>query len=204
MRRDRESGIALIMVIVVLLALVAIATPFTVSMQLQEKTSRMLLQRHQARLLAESFSVANDSLRSRVALLQATPSILPTSGWLSSRFNRSRVHPILNESRPHYGVDIAATAGAPILAAAGGRVVRAGWVPGLGQMVEIDHGYGYVTRYGHASRLHVRPGQNVERGQLIAEVGSSGLATGPHLHYEIYVNGEPENPMNFVLPDAAP
>lgn len=154
-----------------------------------------------AQLLAESFTVANDSLRSRVDLLQATPSILPTSGWLSSRFNRSRVHPILNESRPHYGVDIAATAGAPILAAAGGRIVRAGWVPGLGQMVEIDHGYGYVTRYGHASRLHVRAGQNVDRGQLIAEVGSSGLATGPHLHYEIYVNGEPENPMDFVIPD---
>ena len=157
-----------------------------------------------ARLLAESFDVANDSLRSRVDLLQATPSILPTAGWLSSRFERSRVHPILNESRPHYGIDISANAGTPILAAAKGRVVRAGWVPGLGQMVEIDHGYGYVTRYGHASRLHVRAGEQVERGALIAEVGSSGLATGPHLHYEIYVSGEPRNPMNFVIPDAAP
>jgi len=154
-----------------------------------------------ARLLAESFTVANDSLRSRVDLLQATPSILPTSGWLSSRFNRSRVHPILNTARPHYGVDVSAPAGTPILASAKGRVVRAGWVPGLGQMVEIDHGFGYVTRYGHASRLHVQAGQSVDRGQLIAEVGSSGLATGPHLHYEIYVNGEPRNPMNFVIPD---
>ena len=156
-----------------------------------------------ARLLAESFSVANDSLRSRVELLQATPSILPTSGWLSSRFNRSRVHPILNTARPHYGVDVSAPQGTPILASAQGRVVRAGWVPGLGQMVEIDHLFGYVTRYGHASRLHVQAGQNVDRGQLIAEVGSSGLATGPHLHYEIYVNGEPRNPMNFVIPDGA-
>jgi hypothetical protein len=157
-----------------------------------------------ARLLSESFSVANDSLRARVDLLQSTPSILPTSGWLSSRFARARVHPILNESRPHHGIDISADAGTPILAAAKGRVVRAGWVPGLGQMVEIDHGYGYVTRYGHSSRLHVRAGQQVERGQLIAQVGSTGLATGPHLHYEIYVNGEPRNPMNFVIPDDAP
>ena len=153
-----------------------------------------------ARLLSESFAVAGDSLTSRLDLLRSTPSIMPTSGWLSSRFNRSRVHPILNESRPHYGIDVSADAGTPILAAAKGRVVRAGWVPGLGNMVEIDHGYGYVTRYGHASRLHVRAGETVARGDLIAQVGSSGLATGPHLHYEIYVNGEPQNPMNFVIP----
>jgi murein DD-endopeptidase MepM/ murein hydrolase activator NlpD len=157
-----------------------------------------------ARLLSESFAVAGDSLTARIDLLQATPSIMPTSGWLSSRFNRSRVHPILNESRPHYGIDVSADAGTPILAAAKGRVVRAGWVPGLGNMVEIDHGYGYVTRYGHASRLHVRAGETVERGDLIAQVGSSGLATGPHLHYEIYVNGEPRNPMNFVIPADGP
>lgn len=157
-----------------------------------------------ARLLNESFAVAGDSLTARIDLLQSTPSIMPTSGWLSSRFARTRIHPILNENRPHHGIDVSADAGTPILAAAKGRVVRAGWVPGLGNMVEIDHGYGYVTRYGHASRLHVQAGQQVERGQLIAQVGSSGLATGPHLHYEIYVNGEPQNPMNFVIPDDGP
>ncbi len=94
--------------------------------------------------------------------------------------------------------------GTPILAAAKGRVVRAGWVPGLGEMVEIDHGFGYTTRYGHASKLHVRVGQEVSRGQLIAQVGSTGIATGPHLHYEIWQNGVAQDPMEFVIPAEVP
>lgn len=157
-----------------------------------------------ASLLSESFRIAGDSLASKVELLESTPSILPTSGWLSSRFNRARVHPIHNEARPHYGVDISADHGTPILAAAKGRVTRAGWVPGLGQMVEIDHGFGYVTRYGHASKLHVRRGQEVNRGQLIAQVGATGIATGPHLHYEIHQDGVPKNPLDFVIPAVVP
>jgi len=157
-----------------------------------------------AELLTRSFEAASDSLTAHHDLLESTPSILPTSGWLSSRFARARQHPIHNEARPHKGVDISAERGTPILAAAKGRVTQAGWVPGLGQMVEIDHGYGYVTRYGHASRLHVQVGQVVTRGQLIAQVGSTGIATGPHLHYEIWQSGIAKNPLDFVLGDDLP
>lgn len=157
-----------------------------------------------ANLLARSFDAAADSLQANYELFESTPSILPTSGWLSSRFARARMHPIHGESRPHKGVDISADRGTPILAAANGRVVRAGWVPGLGEMVEIDHGFGYRTRYGHASRLHVQAGQEVERGQLIAQVGSTGIATGPHLHYEVWLNGVAQNPLNYVIPADAP
>ena len=157
-----------------------------------------------ASLLMASMSEAADSLEQHRALLEATPSILPTAGWLSSRFQNARVHPIHNEARPHEGVDIAADHGTPILAAAKGRVVRAGWVAGLGQMVEIDHGFGYVTKYGHASKLLVRVGQEVSRGQMIAQVGRTGIATGPHLHYEVHLNGQAVNPMNFVIPGVVP
>ncbi|UCC27043.1 MAG: M23 family metallopeptidase [Gemmatimonadales bacterium] len=157
-----------------------------------------------AALLTRSFEAANDSLVAQRDLLESTPSILPTSGWLSSRFAKAREHPIHNEARPHKGVDISADRGTPILAAAKGRVVRAGVVPGLGQMVEIDHGFGYSTRYGHASKLHVQVGQQVRRGQLIAQVGSTGIATGPHLHYEIWHDGVAMDPMDFVIPMEVP
>lgn len=157
-----------------------------------------------AELLTRSFEAASDSLIAHHDLLESTPSILPTSGWLSSRFAKARLHPIHNEARPHKGVDISADRGTPILAAAKGRVTRAGSVPGLGLMVEIDHGFGYVTRYGHASKLHVRVGQEISRGQLIAQVGSTGIATGPHLHYEIWLNGLAKDPMQYVIPSEVP
>jgi murein DD-endopeptidase MepM/ murein hydrolase activator NlpD len=95
--------------------------------------------------------------------------------------------------------------GEPILAAARGRVIYAGNKSnGYGNMVEIDHGYGYVTRYAHASRLHVRRGQTVDRGTRIADVGATGLVSGPHLHYEVEQNGRQVDPLNFVIGDALP
>jgi hypothetical protein len=157
-----------------------------------------------ARLLAESMDEAADSLQAHHDLMESTPSILPTAGYLSSRFSRSRMHPIHHQNLPHEGVDISAPRGTPILAAAKGRIVRAGWVSGYGQMVEIDHGYGYVTRYGHASKVLVRVGQDVRRGDVIAQVGRTGIATSDNLHYEVRVNGQAQNPMNYVLPGVVP
>jgi murein DD-endopeptidase MepM/ murein hydrolase activator NlpD len=101
-------------------------------------------------------------------------------------------------------VDISAPRGTPILASAKGTVTQAGWVAGLGNTVEIDHGYGYVTRYGHASKVLVRPGQKVTRGDIIANVGSTGISTSPHLHYEIHVGGRPVNPLNYIIGRALP
>lgn len=157
-----------------------------------------------ARLLSESLGEATDSLMAHRDLLESTPSILPTAGYVSSSFSRSRYHPIHHRPLPHEGVDLAAERGTPILAAAKGRVVQADWESGYGQMVEIDHGYGFRTRYGHASELLVREGQRVERGDVIAQVGSTGLATAPNLHYEVLVDGRPRNPMNYVLSGAVP
>ena len=157
-----------------------------------------------ARLLTESMREATDSLVAHRDLLESTPSILPTAGLLSSRFSKSRYHPIHHRPLPHEGVDVAAPRGTPILAAAKGRIVRAGWVSGYGQMVEVDHGYGYTTRYGHASKLLVRDGQTVERGDVIALVGNTGIATSSHVHYEVRVDGQPQNPMNYVIPGAVP
>jgi murein DD-endopeptidase MepM/ murein hydrolase activator NlpD len=106
----------------------------------------------------------------------------------------------MNEVLPHPGIDIAAPRGTPVVAAGRGRVVRAGWASGYGQMVEIDHGFGYTTLYAHASRLLVRVGQEVDRGDVIAQVGRTGTATANHLHYEVRRNGQQQNPLNFFLP----
>jgi murein DD-endopeptidase MepM/ murein hydrolase activator NlpD len=92
--------------------------------------------------------------------------------------------------------------GAPIEAPAGGVVTSVGWETGYGNTVEIDHGFGISTRFAHCSKVLVRAGQRVSRGQQIALVGSTGLATGPHLHYEVHVNGKPVDPLKYVLPEA--
>lgn len=153
-----------------------------------------------ARVLLESMAEAGDSLASQRDLLMSTPTLFPTAGSLSSGFSKARMHPILNEVLPHPGVDIAAPAGTPILASGKGRVVRAGWVSGYGQTVEVDHGHGFTTLYAHASKLLVRSGQEVERGDVIAQVGRTGTATSTHLHYEVRQNGRQQNPLNFLLP----
>lgn len=157
-----------------------------------------------ARLLAESLSEASDSLQAHRDLLEATPSILPAAGVLSSNFSRSRFHPIHHRNLPHEGVDISALKGTPILAAAKGTVTFSGWRSGLGNTVEIDHGYGYVTRYGHADKLLVRRGQRVSRGDVIAQVGSTGISTSPHLHYEVRVGGRAVNPLNYIIGNVLP
>ena len=158
-----------------------------------------------AALLRGSMDQAVTQIRRNQQRMASTPTILPTDGHLSSLFSGSRYHPVLRISRPHKGIDIAARIGEPILAPARGRVTFAGnRSNGYGNMVEIDHGYGYVTRYAHASRLRVRTGQTVDRGDRIADVGNTGLTSGPHLHYEVEVNGNQVDPMNFVIGDALP
>lgn len=157
-----------------------------------------------ARLLTLSLAEASDSLSSHRDLLESTPSIMPAAGWLSSRFSQSRYHPIHHRSLPHEGVDISAPLGTPILASAKGTVTHAGWKSGLGYTVEIDHGYGYTTRYGHASKVLVKRGQKVIRGEVVANVGSTGISTSPHLHYEVRVGGVAVNPLNYVIGSVLP
>lgn len=157
-----------------------------------------------ANLLAQSFADVSDSLTKHHERYQRIPSIMPTAGWLSSTFKRSRFHPILHISRPHEGIDVSAPMGAPIVAPAAGVVVRVAREAGYGLVLEIDHGNGIETKFAHMSRVMVRKGQRVKRGQEIAAVGNSGLSTGPHLHYEIHINGKVVDPLTYVMPDAIP
>ncbi|MDR7597389.1 MAG: M23 family metallopeptidase, partial [Armatimonadota bacterium] len=115
----------------------------------------------------------------------------PARGVVTSRFGtRWRRH--------HTGVDIAAPRGTPIHAARDGRVVRAGWYGGYGLVVVLDHGDGMETWYGHASAVLVRVGQQVDRGQVIGRVGCTGACTGPHVHFEVRVRGQPVNPLRYL------
>ncbi|MBA3924268.1 MAG: peptidoglycan DD-metalloendopeptidase family protein [Nostocaceae cyanobacterium] len=125
--------------------------------------------------------------------VMAYPSDAPTSsgfGW--------RMHPILGYRRFHAGLDFAAGYGTTIRAADSGTVIMAGWYGGYGKAVIIDHGKGITTLYGHTSELMISEGQTVQRGQAIAAVGSSGLSTGPHLHFEVRQNGTPVDPAGFL------
>jgi murein DD-endopeptidase MepM/ murein hydrolase activator NlpD len=154
-----------------------------------------------ANSLAASFAEVTGTLAHNSERMARIPSIMPTAGWLSSNFSLSRFHPILHYARPHEGIDVSAPMGAPIVAPAGGVVQRVMWETGYGNVLELDHGDGIVTKYAHCSKIVVRPGQKVKRGQIIANVGSTGLSTGPHVHYEIHVNGKVVDPLTFVLPD---
>ncbi|MCZ6760706.1 MAG: M23 family metallopeptidase [Gemmatimonadetes bacterium] len=157
-----------------------------------------------ASILSASFQQAEDSLTAHVERLRRTPSLRPITSalsWFTSGFRRDRVHPIHGEARAHEGIDISADMNTPIIASAAGTVIDAGWVPGYGQLVTIDHGFGVVTKYAHASRILVRVGQRVERNEEVALVGSSGISTGPHLHYEVIVDGKNIDPWNYIIPD---
>lgn len=132
------------------------------------------------------------------SLLASTPSIWPARGWVTSDFG-VRLDPYTAERAMHKGLDIANSPGTPVLAPADGVVVFAGTESGYGNVLVVDHGYGVKTRYAHLSVLDVRLGDKVKRGQRVAAIGNTGRSTGPHLHYEVRVNGLPENPRKFIL-----
>ncbi len=153
-------------------------------------------------LLSSSMDEALDSVALHEEIFLSRPSIRPVqsgASWVSSSFSRNRFHPLLLVNRPHPGIDISAASGTPILATGRGVVTFAGTRSGYGKTVEIDHGHGYKTRYAHAGSLRVRNGQRVERGEVIGEVGKSGLATAPHLHYEVLVDDRPVDPDRYML-----
>lgn len=132
------------------------------------------------------------------ALAAATPSIWPAHGWLSSSVGR-RTDPITGGEDYHQGLDISADAGSPVYATADGTVNVARREGAYGNLITIDHGYGLETRYGHLSKYEVKAGAKVKRGDVIGRVGSTGRATGPHLHYEVRVNGRLLNPLQLLL-----
>ena len=131
------------------------------------------------------------------SLFASTPSVWPVRGWVTSRFG-SRTSPFSGILKFHEGMDIAAQTGTPVVASADGVVIKAGFGTGYGNMVEISHGYGIKTLYAHNSRINVKAGQRIRRGDVIAYAGDSGSSTGPHLHYEVRVNGLPVNPSKYL------
>ena len=131
-------------------------------------------------------------------LLSSTPSISPVRGILTDGFG-GRSDPFTGEHGQHNAVDISSAVGQPVRSPADGIVVKAEWANGYGNVIYISHGYGYSTRYGHLSGFSVRPGARVKRGDVIGYVGSTGRSTGPHLHYEVRVNNNPVNPLEYIL-----
>ncbi|HZG38922.1 MAG TPA: peptidoglycan DD-metalloendopeptidase family protein [Nodosilinea sp.] len=165
------------------------------------KDQRGALEAAEAQLARDSEQIAG-LIRQKIAastgVIRGTGRfVFPANGNISSGFG-NRVHPILGYSRFHAGIDFSASQGTPIYAADSGRVIFSGWYGGYGQTVIVDHGDGLSTLYAHASRLMVNEGQTVQQGQAIATVGSTGLSTGPHLHFEVRQNGNPVNPAGYL------
>ena len=137
-------------------------------------------------------------LNKQKTLLASSPSIWPTKGWISSDFGY-RLSPFTNEKEFHKGIDICNKKGAPIISPADGVVSSIENDVGYGRILTINHGYGIVTKYAHLDKVSVKKGQPVKRGQEVALVGTTGRTTGPHLHYEVHLNGVPVNPLRYIL-----
>ncbi|MBC7363136.1 MAG: peptidoglycan DD-metalloendopeptidase family protein [Candidatus Aminicenantes bacterium] len=130
--------------------------------------------------------------------LATTPTIWPTVGWVSSSFG-PRIDPFTGRNAMHTGLDIATNLNNPVVATANGVVVKVGFDKYKGYFVVISHGNGFSTEYWHLQKYAVKSGQKVERGQLIGYVGKTGKALGPHLHYEVHLNGKPVNPIDYII-----
>ncbi len=153
----------------------------------------------QVRLLQESYEDVFERLSDQKEKLSHTPSIMPVeNSWVTDRFGY-RSDPFTGRRTMHYGLDISARRGEPIVATADGTVRYSGKKGNLGNTVEIDHGNNIATRYSHANRLFVKRGQKVVRGQVIGAVGMSGRATAPHLHYEVRLDNRCVNPMKYII-----
>jgi len=148
--------------------------------------------------LVGALSAVEQKLDQRVHWISSTPAIAPVKGIFTSGFG-TRSDPLTHGRGIHQGVDIAAAPGQPVRASADGIVMAASEQGGLGKAVFLAHGYGLSTRYGHLSAVSVRPGQKVKRGDVVGRVGSTGRSTGYHLHYEVRIDGEPVNPLAYIL-----
>ncbi len=139
-----------------------------------------------------------NSLNKKRNLLAATPSIRPAQGWISSTFGY-RSSPFTGKREFHSGLDIANKMGKKIVATANGVVSDAGEKMFIGKMVMIDHGHGIVTKFGHMDKIFVKKGEEVKRGEVIGLMGNTGRSTGPHVHYEVRINGTPVNPERYIV-----
>ena len=176
------------------------------NIELNQKHTSMLRQMHrQVGKLEGASEAKKDSLTSLLKdlerqknILSHTPTIRPTEGWVSSSFGY-RISPFTEKREFHKGIDIANRLGTPVIATADGVVTYVGPKGLLGNIVIIDHGYGVKTRFAHLSKPLAKRGDRVKRGDLIAQMGNTGRSTGPHLHYEVHLNGVPVNPEKYIM-----
>ncbi len=152
---------------------------------------------------SDVFNVLENELLDKTLKARQIPTAQPVEGVNGSGYG-PRIDPFTGRSAFHQGIDFSAPVGTDILAAAGGVVITSEWHPGFGNLVEVDHGNDLITRYAHSSKVLVKAGDLVKRGQKIAEVGSTGRSTGPHLHFEVLVNSEAQNPMKFLAAGSDP
>jgi len=154
--------------------------------------------------LAKYELTQTETIQKRLETLETTlrhiPSVLPTRGYITSRYGY-RTDPFTGSVKFHRGIDILAPKGTPIYAPADGRVLSVRKTRGYGLTLKIDHGNGIITFYAHLQKVHVKRGQRVHRGDLIAYVGNTGRSTGPHLHYEVHVRGVRVNPRRYIIPE---
>ena len=167
-------------------------------------TQKMDMLNRQLYIQSKSFDEVVDLCKGHDEMLKCIPAIMPVSNKdlkkTASGYG-TRIDPIYNTPKFHAGMDFSANIGTLVYATGDGKVIKAGWETGYGNLIQVDHGFGYVTWYAHLSKYKVRPGQKVVRGEVIGEVGNTGKSTGPHLHYEVHVKGKVQNPVNYYFMD---
>ncbi len=173
------------------------ATSLEVSAPRLEPGSLLVMEKSLTQL-ADRSARLEEFYRDQSVLLSSTPSIWPVRGYLSAGFG-NRIDPFTGQRDFHSGIDISTPIGTHIKAPADGVVISASNQGGYGNSLVIDHGYGLVTRYGHLDGFAVKPGQRIRRGELLGYVGNTGRSTGPHLHYEVWVREQAQNPIHFIL-----
>ncbi len=165
-----------------------------------ETAKRIDILSKQLTVQSRSFEELVDLAEKREVKLEHIPSVLPLNKSDIEKFAAPfgmRRHPILGYKRMHYGADIVAEKGTDVYATGKGKVIQARYSGGFGRCVKVDHGYGYISVYAHLSKITVKEGQEVSRGDLLGLVGNTGLSTGPHLHYEVRINNKPVDPSIF-------
>ncbi len=176
----------------------ALLSEATVDESVELMTSRIEQLEVESQNAEEKAGALASFLEGQRSRLASTPSRRPSPGYVSSTFGM-RVDPFTGLPQFHSGTDFAANVGAPVSATADGVVIVAGSFGAFGNTVQIDHGHGLTTVYGHLNRVDVRPGDEVRRGDRVGGVGNTGRSTGPHLHYEVRLNGIPQDPSRFIL-----
>ncbi|POY36009.1 peptidase M23 [Solitalea longa] len=168
--------------------------------KLDELSKKMYVQ-------SKSYDYLIREVRNKDKMLASVPAIQPVSNKDLTRMASGygyRIHPIYKTRKFHAGMDFTSPTGTPIYSTGDGVVIKAEFGRGFGNEVQINHGYGYSTIYGHMSRIKAKIGHKVKRGEIIGYVGNTGASTGPHCHYEVHRNGQPVNPINFYFNDLSP